>query len=59
MTSIDLPKYPTQHGHMSERIQHAYITAAIEKGLLPADAHRMADVLSLTATSNLSKPIQF
>ena len=59
MTSIDLPKHPTQHGYMSERIQHAYITAAIEKGLLPAEAHRLPEVLSLTATSNISKPIQF
>lgn len=59
MTIIDLPKFPTQHGYMSERIQHAYITAAIEKGLLPAEAHRMPDVLSLTASSDQSKPIQF
>ncbi len=59
MTTIDLPKFPTQHGYMSERIQHAYITAAIEKGLLPAEAHRMSEVLSLTASSDNSKPIQF
>ncbi|MEM8541801.1 MAG: hypothetical protein AAGF25_12675 [Pseudomonadota bacterium] len=59
MTSIDLPKFPTQHGYMSERVQHAYITAAIEKGLLPAEAHRMPEVLSLTAPSDNSKPIQF
>lgn len=59
MTRIDLPKFPTQHGYMSEKIQHAYITSAIEKGLLPKDAHRMADVLSLTASGDVSKPIQF
>lgn len=59
MTRIDLPKFPTQHGYMSEKIQHAYITAAIEKGLLPAEAHRMGEVLSLTASSDPSKPIQF
>ena len=59
MTTIDLPKFPTQHGYMSEKIQHAYITAAIEKGLLPADAHRMAEVVSLTAPGDTSKPIQF
>ncbi len=59
MTRIDLPKFPTQHGYMSEKIQHANITSAIEKGLLPKDAHRMADVLSLTASGDVSKPIQF
>ncbi len=59
MTRIDLPKFPTQHGYMSEKIQHAYITTAIEKGLLPAEAHRMPEVLSLTASSDTSKPIQF
>lgn len=59
MTTIDLPKFPTQHGYMSEKIQHAYITAAIEKGVLPPVAHRMPEVLSLTASSDQSKPIQF
>ena len=59
MTHIDLPKFPTQHGYMSEKIQHAYITAAIEKRLLPADAHRMPEVLSLTAPSDPAIPIQF
>ena len=59
MTQIDLPKYPTQPGYMTEAIQHAYITAAIEKGFLPRDAHRMAEVLSLTAPGDPAKPIQF
>jgi truncated hemoglobin YjbI len=59
MTRIELLKFPTQHGYMSEKIQHAYITAAIEKELLPKEAHRMADILSLTASSDVSKPIQF
>jgi len=59
MTTVDLPKFPTRHGYMSEKIQHVYITQAIKKGLLPSDAHRMPEVLSLTAPSNLSKPIQF
>lgn len=59
MATVNLPKFPTQHGYMSEKIQHDYITAAIENGLLPTDAHRMPEVLSLTASSNKSKPIQF
>jgi truncated hemoglobin YjbI len=59
MTNLNLPKFPTQHGYMSEKIQHAYIASAIEKGLLPKDAHRMPEVLSLTAPEETSKPIQF
>lgn len=26
MTTVDLPKFPTRHGYMSEKIQHVYIT---------------------------------
>ena len=59
MTKVDLPKYPTRHGYMTENIQRAYIAAAIDKQLLPAQAHRMADILSLTATQDTAQPIQF
>lgn len=59
MATIDLPKYTTRHGYMSENIQRDYITAAIAKKLLPVDAHRMAEIVSLTAPSDVSKPIQF
>jgi truncated hemoglobin YjbI len=59
MARFDLPKFPTRHGHMSETVQRNYITAAIPKNLLPAEAHRTADILSLTAPSDASKPIQF
>lgn len=59
MTSIDGPKYPTRHGYMSEKIQRSYITAAITRGLLPKDAHRMADFVSLNIGRDGAKPIQF
>lgn len=59
MTTVDLPKFPTRHGYMSEKIQQAYIASAINKGLLPPEAHRMPDVVSLTAPSDIKKPIQF
>ena len=59
MTTIDLPKYPTQHGYMSEKIQRDYIRSAISKGLLPENAHRIPEIVSLTAPSNTTKPIQF
>lgn len=44
---------------MTEKIQQKYITAAINKKLLPAEAHRMPDLISLSASNNLAKPIQF
>lgn len=59
MTKFDLPKYPTRHGYMSEKIQLDYIAAAIERKVLPVDAHRMPEIVSLTAPSDMSKPIQF
>lgn len=59
MAQIDLPKYPTGHGYMSQKIQRDYITSAISKSLLPADAHRMAEIISLTAPSDMARPIQF
>jgi len=59
MTHIDLPKFPTRHGYMSEKTQQAFIEAAIEKDLLPVDAYRMAEVVSLTAPGDRTKPIQF
>ena len=59
MEHVDLPKFPTKPGYMTEKIQRDYIQAAMAKDLLPAQAHRMADILSLTAPSDGSKPIQF
>jgi hypothetical protein len=44
---------------MTEKVQRDYITSAIERGLLPEDAHRMAQILSLEASNDISKPIQF
>jgi truncated hemoglobin YjbI len=59
MSQIDFPKFPTRHGYMSEKIQRDYITSAIETSLMPDNAHRVAEIVSLTASSNTSKPIQF
>ncbi len=59
MEHVDLPKFPTRPGYMTEKIQRDYIQAAVAKQLLPTEAHRMADILSLTASSDVSKPIQF
>ena len=56
---VTKPNHPTQHGYMTKDIQRAYITAAIAKGLLPKDAHRMADIVSLKASGYTQQPIQF
>jgi len=59
MTKLKNPKYPTQHGYMSEKIQRDYITSAIKKKVLPADAHRIAPIVSLSASDDVNTPIQF
>lgn len=59
MTQVNLPKFPTRHGYMTEKIQQDYIASAVSRNLLPDQAHRMADIVSLTASRDASKPIQF
>jgi truncated hemoglobin YjbI len=55
----ELKKHPTRHGYMSEKIQRDYIKFAVSKGLLPKDAHRMEHIISLDASDDQSKPLQF
>jgi truncated hemoglobin YjbI len=57
--SIDYPKHPTSHGYMTEKIHRDYIASAIGKKLLPSNAHRVPEIVSLTAPSAVTKPIQF
>ena len=59
MARVDLPNFPTEHGYLTEKSQRDYITSAIARDLLPAEAHRMPDVLSLTAPGDTDQPIQF
>lgn len=44
---------------MSEKIQRDYITSAIARKVLPDDAHRMTQIISLDVANDPSKPIQF
>ncbi len=53
------PEYKTRHGYMTEKIQRDYIASAIPKKMLPKDAHRMPQIISLSAPSQANKPIQF
>jgi truncated hemoglobin YjbI len=59
MFTTSYPHYDPTHGYMTEKIQRKYIAAAIESKILPEAAHRMAEIVSLSASNNLSKPIQF
>ena len=53
------PDYPTSTGYLTETIRKQYIDQAIADKLLPDNAHRMATILSLEASNDPSKPIQF
>jgi len=44
---------------MSEKIQRDYITSAIAHGVLSTDAHRIAQIISLDASNDVTKPVQF
>jgi len=52
-------EYPTAHGYLTQITQQKYIEAAVTKGVLPKDAHRMPDIISLSAPEDANKPIQF
>ena len=59
MKIFGYPKYPTRHGYMSEKIQRDYITSAIAQKVLPSNAHRVAQIVSLSASNDITKPVQF
>jgi truncated hemoglobin YjbI len=59
MKDVALSTHPTRLGYMTEKTQRDYIAAAIPNGVLPSDAHRMPEVIALTAPKSPSKPIQF
>ncbi|MEX0969776.1 MAG: hypothetical protein WD046_04930 [Paracoccaceae bacterium] len=44
---------------MTEKIQRDYIKFAVSKGVLPKDAHRMEQIISLDAPDDAGKPVQF
>lgn len=59
MISPSYPEFPTANGYLTQTIQQKYIEAAVVERVLPKDAHRMPDIISLTASSDVQKPIQF
>lgn len=59
MKEFTYPNHPTGNGYLTESTRDKYITSAIGKKLLPENAHRMADIVSLSAPNDITKPIQF
>lgn len=59
MISYTYPIHPTAPGYLTETIRQKYITNAIANNTLPKDAHRMEQIISLSAPNDATKPIQF
>ncbi len=59
MPDTRYPKHEPSPGYMTEAIRHGFIAQQIEKGTMPQSAFRMADLVSLDAPNDPSKPIQF
>lgn len=59
MNTFNYPSYQPESGYMTDNIRSKYIASAMEDKLLPANAHRMEHVVSLNASNDPSKPIQF
>ena len=58
MKNYDYPDFAPESGYLTDKIRTQYIDSAIAKKLLPVSAHRMAPVLSLSASNDPAKPIQ-
>jgi len=59
LSKQNYPIYQTERGYLTETTRQKYITKAVASKLLPKDAHRMPEILSLKASNNMKKPIQF
>jgi truncated hemoglobin YjbI len=56
---VTYPKFPTQNGYLTQITREKYIASAIERQLLPTDAHKISEIVSLTAPRDAHAPIQF
>lgn len=59
MNTFNYPSYQPQNGYMTDTIRNKYIKKAVADQLLPADSHRMEHIISLNASNDPGKPIQF
>ena len=46
------PNFEPSPGYMTETVQRAYISKAIEINVLPKEAHRMPEIISLVASND-------
>lgn len=59
MSKFSYPNFPTGNGYLTERIRLNYIEKAVADNVLPKNAHRMPQIVSLSAPNDISRPIQF
>jgi len=59
MSQFNYPNYHADEGYMTSAIRNRYIERASKDAILPVNAHRMADVITLNAPNDENKPIQF
>jgi len=59
MRKFMYPSFPTATGHMTEVTRNQYINGAIADKVLPKEACRMPQIISLSASNDITKPIQF
>ena len=59
VSNYSYPNFPTGNGYLTEIIRHNYIESAIANNVLPKNAHRMPQIVSLSAPNDITKPIQF
>ena len=59
MTNFSYPSYPPQNGYMTETSMLKYISFAMKEKILPENAYRVAQIISLSASNDIKKPIQF
>lgn len=59
MGSFTYPAFAPDKGYMTEKIRQQYIQVAIVDKRLPENAHRMSQIVSLTASNDIKQPIQF
>lgn len=59
MSDFSYPSFTPGNGYLTEITRNKYITAAVANRILPDNAHRMEPIISLVASNDISKPIQF
>ena len=59
MSKLNYPIYQSERGYLTETTQQKFITKAVASKILPKDAHRIPEILSLKAPNDMKKPIQF